>query len=479
MKQKWNLQDIRPVEPRAPHRPASASTIIRDNRQHGGDMQPKSAPSSRQPERFNIDNRPRHETTADFENSETDQSYDTEDRISVTDGRHKNRKHLITATIIFFIVASAGILLSYLTGGATVTVFPKHREINVNAEFTAYKQEQPEELTYEILTLEATGERQVSASGQETVTSQTKGEIEIKKITDGAERLIKNTRFATADGRIFRIEESVVVPGALKDSTGKLVPGTTRAKVFAEEAGDQYNLLAGTALTIPGFKENGFTELYQSITASNVETLTGGFKGQKFIINEQELATARQSLQMELRNSLLERSKTERPQGFTTFEGAVAISYSQLPQVQYGENLVTIKEQAVLQLPLFSAADFASFIAKESIVGYDRKDRVRIDNVEELIFSYSNATTSQSLIGDADSITFKIAGEPKIVWSYDEGRLKAELLGVQKTAIPQIMSSYTGIERSEVRVRPVWQRTMPGDTNNITIIESLLTETRQ
>jgi hypothetical protein len=346
--------------------------------------------------------------------------------------------------------------------------------MNINADFIAHKEKKPEELSYEILTIEASDERQVSATGQEDVKVQATGEIEITKTTAGPERLIKNTRFATAEGLIFRIEESVVVPGAVTVD-GKSVPGTIRAKVFADEAGVAYNLPAGTKLLVPGFKEGNYTELYNSISAMNPQPFTNGFAGPRFIINEEELATARQALQTSLRDTLLKRIETEKPAGVTTFPGSIAITYTQLPAVQYGDNLVTIKEQATLQIPLFKNDEFASYLARETIVGYDGAG-VRVGNVDALSFAYISATTSQTNIANADSLEFKIIGVPQIIWTFDEGKMKLDLLGAQKTAIPNIISSYSGIEKSEVRIRPVWKRTMPTALDEITITEVLSPE---
>jgi hypothetical protein len=397
---------------------------------------------------------------------------DTDDRIPVIDGNKRSHRLWIIGVGVFAVITAGGILISHLTGGATLTVHPKEREINVNAEFTAYKEQRVGELSYEIMTLDATSERQVEANGQEEVKVQATGEIEITKTTPGAERLIKNTRFATLDGLVFRIEESVVVPGAVTGTDGKTVPGSIRAKVFADEAGEKYNLKPGTKLVVPGFKEGNYMDLFNAISATNPAEFTNGFSGPKFIINDEQLATARQSLQTELRNTLLERSTKERPAGVTSFPGAIAITYTELPAVQYGDNLVTIREQATLQMPLFSSKDFASFIAGETIVGYDGAP-VRIVSTDTLTFAYTSPTTSQSVLANMDSLNFKITGTPHIVWTYDEGKLKLDLLGKEKTAIPQVLGAYRGIERSEVEIRPVWKRAMPDNQDDIEIIEVL------
>ena len=62
---------------------------------------------------------------------------------------------------------------------------------------------------------------------------------------------------------------------------------------------------------MPGFKESNLNELYTAIYAVNREAMDGGYKGQKFLINDAELSKARQELQLELRTRLLEKVNTE------------------------------------------------------------------------------------------------------------------------------------------------------------------------
>lgn len=418
----------------------------------------------------NMQSRPTVEPSFADEDGDTDES----ERIPVINGNKRNHRQLIIGLVIGALVIGGGLTISVMTGGAKVTIYPKVREMNVNAEFTAYAEKKPGELSYEILTLDQTGERQVKASGQETVTKQATGEIEISKSTPGAERLIKNTRFQTESGLVFRVQESVVVPGAIKNAAGVSVPGTTRAQVFADEAGDKYNVAQGSKFNVPGFKEGGYTDLYNAISAVNTQAIAGGFSGPRFIINETELATARQSLQLELRNALLAKVAAERPADFTTFESAIALTYTPLPPTQYGDDLVTIKEQAVLQIPLFKKNDFASFIAKETITGYEAEP-VRIDNLTNLTFSYTGATTSQSNIANIPALSFKISGVPKIVWTFDAEKMKSQLLGMEKTAFNGVLSQYTGINRGEVEIKPFWKRSFPKSLSDIEISEDLST----
>ena len=434
MTQKWNLQDIRPAEPRKKRVPPPAA--------------PAADAAAIPVEREQIPS------------------------IVIEDGNKKSKKRFIISIVLFVVIVAGAVGLSALMGKTELTIYPEHREPNVSAEFTAYPDQREDTLSYEIMTLESTGERQVTATGQVQVEEQATGVIEILKTTPGAERLIKNTRFRTPDGLVFRIQESVVVPGAVTDDSGTTVPGSIQAEVFADEVGDEYNLSAGTTFDIPGFQENGFTALYEAITARNAAAFTGGFDGPQFQIDEDELATARQALQVELRDTLLARIETEKPADFVAFPEAVAVTYNELPAVEYGQDLVTIREQAVLQIPLFQATDFGSYIAAETVATYEGGP-VRVSDPSVFSFAYTIPTTSESVIANEPSLTFSLTGKPLLIWEYDALALTTDLAGLPKTAINNAVAAYPGIDGARVHMTPFWQRTFPEDPADIHIIEEL------
>ena len=440
MTQKWNLQDIRPAEPRK-KRLAQPTTVI--------SPQPGYTPVSVAPtERENIPS------------------------IIIQNGNKQGKSRLVISAAVFVLIIGGALGLSALMGKTEITVYPKHREQTVSAEFTAYPEKRDNDLSYTVLTLESTGESQVEATGQITVKEQAKGKLEILKSTPGAERLIKNTRFRTPEGLVFRIQESVVVPGAIKDESGALVPGSIQAEVFADDVGDTYNIPAGKTFDVPGFKESGLDELYKSITARNTQPFIGGFDGPQFQIDDNELSLARQKLQKELRDGLTARVDTERPADFIAFPNAVTVTYNQLPAVEYGQDLVTIKEQAILQIPLFKASDFGPFIAKATVPTYDGGP-VRVADPSVLAFSYTSATTSSSVIANETSLTFTLTGKPQLIWEYDKEELVKNLAGLPKTAINNATKAHPGIEEAVVRITPFWKRTFPDNADEIIVIEEL------
>ena len=434
MEKKWNLQDIQPATPRKKRRVLEEDEIT--------------------------PTKPKEEITPENDGTM---------RIDIEDGNKKHRTHLIVAFAIFFVIVGAGFVFSFLMAGAEISVYPRNREPNVNVTLTAYRTPQVGELSYEIMTLEADGERQVSATGKEEVKEQATGEIIIFNETSGTERLKKNTRFETPSGLIYKITESVVVPGAKKTTEGELVPGSIRAQVFADGTGEQYNI-AHTRMTVPGYKEGGYEELYNSVYAENPEPITGGFDGTKFIIDDHELETEKQRLQTELRNALLDRIDGERPAGFVIFKDAVTFTYESLPAVEYGDNLATIKEKAHLQIPMFEEKAFAKYIAAATVPGYEQLP-VRIEDSSVFTFNYTSATTSAADISNLDSLEFTLTGKPLIVWTYDEGKLKTDIMGKSNTALTSVLGGYPSIEKGRAIIRPFWKRSFPTKLDDITITE--------
>ncbi len=434
MAQKWNLGDIRPAGTRKA--PPQRDTIT--------------------PQRQDIARKP--EKVEEY----TDPELST---IDILDGKAERRKRMIVSCIIVLAILGAGFFVNTLMGGAEVVVNPKFKDVTVQANFTALTNPQVGDLSYELLTLEASGERQVTATGETEVKERATGKILIyNAYSVTPQRLIKNTRFATPEGLIFRINESVEVPGTTKNREGILIPGVITADVFADGTGEQYNIKP-TRFTVPGLSGS---EQFEKVYAESTNDFTGGFEGKKFVTDETEFKTADQSLQLELRDALLARIKTERPAGFIIFDDAVTFTYEYLPSTEYKDGMATIKEKAKLQVPIFAEGEFATYLAKNTIKGFEESP-VSLPDPHTLIFSYTSPTTSLSDISKAESLEFMLKGNTRILWTFDAEKLKTDIAGKSKTALPSVITSYPSITKFEAKIKPFWKQEFPEDTKKIEI----------
>lgn len=431
MEKKWNLQDIKPAE----RRRAPVRTVRR--------VESEESVNEEQP------------------------------RARVASGEKKSRKGVWIGALLILGVAIIGLAIAALTGGATVTVYPKFREPTVNAVVEGKRQAGSGELAFEIMTLEAVGEREVAATGQEEVSEQATGRITVYKTTPGSERLIKNTRFEGPGGLIFRATESVEVPGATTDDQGKTVPGSVSAEVFADQPGSQYNLAAGSRFTVPGFKEGGLDELYDAIYAENAAGFTGGHVGPRFIIDDAELTTATDSLRKELTEALRGRVAGEKPAGFVLYDSAITFSHEAMPSEDVGNGRVKIKEKTILHAPMFKNEDLAAYVAGATVPGYEGEP-VKIEDPTALSFEYATPYNPAS----PDVISFKLLGKPRIIWTYDAEKLKADLAGGNQTSLNTVLGGYPAIERASANIRPFWKRAFPDSADEI-VIKEVVGETEE
>ena len=103
--------------------------------------------------------------------------------------------------------------------------------------------------------------------------------------------LLVNTRFVSADGKLFRSEKRVVIPGGRYEG-GKLVPGHLDIMVKAAEPGAEYNI-GPSVFSIPGFAG---TAKYTTFYAESYEPMSGGFRGEVPQVTQEDLDSARNTL---------------------------------------------------------------------------------------------------------------------------------------------------------------------------------------
>lgn len=446
MAQKWNLQDIRPTG-----RPVTVSQNppVRDyvERKTHQDIAPR-APKVQQPI-----------VSDSFDDSDISS-------IEVIDGNTQKRKQILITAVVSLIIIVSAVLLNVFIGGAVVTVHPKVKNASVQSNFEIVTAPQADELGYELLTLEATSERQVKASGKEKVSMSAEGKIFVYNTSASLQRLIKNTRFENPDGLIFRIKESIDVPASTKDASGKVVPGSVVADVFADATGEKYNI-APTKFTVPGLKGS---DQFNNVYGESTVAFSGGFEGEKYILDDQELNTAQQALHVELRDKLLVQLEEEKPAGFIVYKDSVTFVYESLPSTEYGDSLATIKEKARLQIPIFKESEFAKFIAKKSVPEYNNED-VELNDPNTLVFTYTDPQTALADIATSKKLDITLKGTVKIVWKFDEEKLKSELVSKKESDANAIFSKFgTSIANANTELRPFWATHFPDSPEDITII---------
>lgn len=371
---------------------------------------------------------------------------------------YKNRRKIIIGgsiglAIVLFVV------ISNIFHGATLTLTPRSLSQNIQSDYVA-KKNVGEGLVYDVITLKQIHGETVKATGEKQIDKKATGTIVIyNNYNSSSQRLIKNTRFATPEGLIFRITDSVTVPGK-KGS----VPGSIEATIVADETGDIYNV-GLKDFTIPGFKGD---PRYATFYGRSKTPLAGGFSGVQKVVAETDRAKAKSNIETKISSDLLARAFKDIPADKVYFKDAYVIDFVTLPEESPSAGEVTIQEEGTISVVVFDQKNLGRIVANSEIKSYNGLPVV-ITNPKDITFKpKSDFKPSQS-----ESIAFTLSGKASFEWLYDENSLKQDLLGKSRAAIPAVLQKYPTIEKADISLRPFWTRTFPDSVDDIVIKKSI------
>ncbi len=357
-----------------------------------------------------------------------------------------------TAIVALVVVlVSVGALFAF--SGAEVKVTATENTSSVQGEFVAAQG--AGDLPFEIITVEKIATVSAPSEGTETVNQSAQGTITIENQQDTPQQLIKNTRFETPDGLIFRIRDSVTVPASAGGQPGRL--DTT---VYADATGDSYNIGPST-FTLPGLA-GGAT--FTLVTARSAEAMKGGFSGPRPTVS----AATREAKAGELRTKLageMDAALSEAvPEGFTLLKGASATIYEAQPDAAAAGNNVELSEKGIARGIIFPTEALARSIAFQVVGAYSGQPVTLTDA--------SGLTLAP--VGDlpqvgATEFAFSLSGSTNILWIVDPARISGAVAGKSRDQAKTLLAGFPEVEQAELVVRPFWNTSFPNDPEKVTV----------
>ncbi|MBI4133274.1 baseplate J/gp47 family protein, partial [Candidatus Uhrbacteria bacterium] len=254
----------------------------------------------------------------------------------------------------------AGIALIALRP-TTVRVIPRSHAIlfDSGARFIAYSAEGalPGTLGFTLATSTIEDSELLSTTGTENVEERAQGIVTIyNEYSAQSVKLIKNTRFQTPDGLVFRIPAEVLVPG--KKGTS---PGSIEVTVVAEAPGEKYNVGPISRFTIPGLRST--PDMYSKVYARSTTGTTGGFSGNRPKLEPSALESARSAIRARIGEKVQATATTLTSPSTFAFPGLARVTYEELSPTTESKGL-RIGERARIGIPVFAADQFAHAIAE-------------------------------------------------------------------------------------------------------------------
>lgn len=296
------------------------------------------------------------------------------------------------------------------------------------------------------------------ASGRATVSDKARGRIIVYNAYSSAPQpLVATTRFVTPDGKVFRLEKTITVPGAaIKDS--KIVPASIEAEVIADKPGAEYNFGAVAKLTVPGFEKT--PAKYEGFYGSLVST-SGGFVGERAVPTEQDIATAKSKITEVLLASLKNEAAPSRPEGFIVPDGASATSVTKITVNARtdDQNNFSVFGEAELREIGFRERDLRDMLS--GIAG-EGNDHLALTG---LTLHYRDAKPDFG----KGTLTVTVAAAGTLTTAFSEGTFRETIAGKPVAEARAAVSGLYGLTKAEVNLKPFWLGTLPANPNRIHI----------
>lgn len=364
---------------------------------------------------------------------------------------------VVVISILFFIFA-----ISYLFLKAVVTVNPRMQDLTLNENLSASLNGGVDVLPFDLIVISGEEDKIVQTTEEKDVLEKAKGIVLIyNTFSSKTQRLDIDTRLLGSNGKIYKTNKVIVVPGM-----GGGTPGFVEVGIYGADAGEEYNS-GPLDFTIFGFKG---TPKYSKFYARSKGEIAGGFKGKMPVISDAQKLVIINDLKTTLQTKLFQKATDQIPEGFILFKDAVFFhtddSNIKFSVLTSSDDNITIKIKGTLYGFLFNKEKLAKKIAENSINDYDGSV-VYASNIQDLTFFLSNKDNIS--FGSVKNIDFNLKGVTKIIWKLDESKFIADLLGKSKKDFRQILLQYANIDSANLTISPFWKMSLPDKIKDIKV----------
>ncbi|MFA4890080.1 MAG: hypothetical protein WC587_00375 [Candidatus Paceibacterota bacterium] len=364
----------------------------------------------------------------------------------------------IIGVVAFFILF---LWLSSYFSSVTVKITPKQGFTNIDFNLEANKSAATlTGLAFETIQMEYEQSQEVTATGSVDGGQKASGVIAIyNTYPSKSQKLIVQTRFESPDGKIYRIQEAIIVPAS----------GSIEAKVYADKQGPEYNIKL-VDFTIPGFKG---APSYQKIYGRSKTEMTGGFLGKANVVSEGDLNSARNNLKPIIEKYLKENIVRQKPEGYILYGGAIKIDFADDPAGPKTGDKIDSQDKKFIFKEKGAATGYLikkDNLSKEVTVRYlssEKNPDARMEDLEKLDFKLIND------FGDSGKIFFNLKGAAHIIWNIDKTSLLNNLISADNSDYASILAKYPLIEQAEIIFKPFWWRKISTNPSHIRFEEVL------
>ncbi|MGC8881024.1 MAG: hypothetical protein ACP5OX_02090 [Minisyncoccia bacterium] len=277
--------------------------------------------------------------------------------------------------------------------------------------------------------------------------------------------LVATTRLETPDGKIFRLDSRVVIPGATTQD-GKLIPSSVEAKVTADQPGPEYNIppcdLPNCKFTIVGFKG---TPKYEGFYAISKKEMTGGSAGTVPMITAEDKNKAEEVILNKVSEAINRAIQNKLPANLSYIpEGKSGLMITNLKadsEVGDFRKNFTVTAEGEVKIIAFK---------KENIIDYIQK-MLEKEKLETFEFYKDPEFSLRFVKADFKQGTLEVNLEAQQIMRYilKEEEIKKEIEGKNQKEIIEAFKNRKEISQITVKLKPYWLLRVPKNPSKIKI----------
>ena len=276
------------------------------------------------------------------------------------------------------------------------------------------------------------------------------------KSSQAPQVLIATTRLEMSDGKIYRIPQTITVPGYTREN-GEMVPGSREVEVVADKPGAEYNI-GLTDFVITGFKGSA---KFETVFARSKTEMSGGFRGAEQTVRAEDLNRALIALRAEGEANAQGLVQAKVPEDMFLLKDS--IEYIVIDQ----EVKPVADRNDTFQLVLRAEARGAIVARDEFVKLFERSSLpflFRVANLEDL-----NITLEQyHYEGDPGSV--RVSGDAILESLINTDAIQAFIAERRVSSSRDVLGQFAELESVTIRFRPFWFKRVPSDSARIDII---------
>lgn len=333
-----------------------------------------------------------------------------------------------------------------------LTIIGRHKISNVDEDLN--------EIPLQDIQVSKTKSREFSATGEKQVSEKARGQVTIyNEYSSSPQTLVATTRFESSDGKVFRIERGVTIPGAAIEEN-QIVPSSVTMEVVADEPGEEHNI-GPSNFTIPGFQG---TAKFAGFYAVSDEPMTGGAVKTTKVVSAQDIADAKVELseaaQAEVRGSFTDQVPSDLKLAPDSMLEEVDIILA--PEEDDEADHFTVEVEAIISAFLYREEDLNQLI-DANVASSISEDKMLLPDARQLTITGSEVDHSQ---GEA-KLTVRVVEE--VAWQINIPLLKEELAGLKEREVREYLINQPGIQEARVSFWPFWVKRVPKREERIEI----------